>query len=233
MSVRYALYFSPVTNSPLASFGAASLGRTATTPRPDNVGSPHPDKARWLSLTQSPAHYGFHATLKAPFELRPGTSIEDLIQTLQQLTESLTSIPLDGLAPRCLSGFAALTLTSQPPALKGLAKQVVETFEPFRQPLSDADIQRRKQQALTPRQMELLEQFGYPYVDDEFRFHMTLTGPLSEQDLDYVAWLKTLYSQFVTDTPQLDQIAIYSQPDRQSPFVKLLACPLSRCEQPA
>ena len=84
MSARYALYFSPVTNSPLASFGAVSLGRTATTPRPDNVGSPHPDKARWLSLTQSPAHYGFHATLKAPFELRPGTSIEGLTQKLQQ-----------------------------------------------------------------------------------------------------------------------------------------------------
>ena len=233
MSVRYALYFSPVTNSPLASFGAASLGRTATTPRPDNVGSPHPDKARWLSLTQSPAHYGFHATLKAPFELQPGTTIEDLTRKLQQFTKSLSSLPLDGLAPRQLSGFAALTLGSQPPALRNLAQQVVETFEPFRKPLSDADIQRRKQQSLTPRQVELLERFGYPYVDDEFRFHMTLTGPLSERDLDYVAWLKTLYGQFVTDTPWLDQIAIYSQTDRQSPFVKLIACPLARCEQPA
>ncbi len=233
MSVRYALYFSPVTNSPLASFGAASLGRSATTPRPDNVGSPHPDKARWLALTQSPAHYGFHATLKAPFELRPGTTVEGLTRKLQQFTKSLSAIPLEGLAPRHLSGFAALTLTSQPATLRSLAQQVVETFEPFRQPLSDADIQRRKRQELTPRQVELLDRFGYPYVDDEFRFHMTLTGPLSEQDLDYVAWLKTLYSQFVTDTPWLDQIAIYSQPDRQSPFVKLLACPLARCELPA
>lgn len=233
MSVRYALYFSPVTNSPLASFGAASLGRTAANPRPDNVGSPHPNKARWLSLTRSPAHYGFHATLKAPFELRPGTTVEGLTQNLQQFTKSQSPIPLTGLAPRHLSGFAALTLTSQPPALRSLAQQVVETFEPFRQPLSDADIQRRKQQALTPRQVELLDRFGYPYVDEEFRFHMTLTGPLSEQDLDYVEWLKTLYSQFVTDTPWLDQIAIYRQADRDCPFVKLLACPLARCEQPA
>ena len=233
MSARYALYFSPVTNSPLASFGAASLGRSATAPRPDNVGSPHPNKARWLSLTQLPAHYGFHATLKAPFELRPGNTVEDLAQELQQLAKTLSPIPLDGLAPRQLSGFAALTLTSQPVSLRGLAQQIVEAFEPFRQPLSDADIQRRKCQDLTPRQVGLLDRFGYPYVDDEFRFHMTLTGPLSDKDLDYVEWLKTLYRQFVIDTPWLDQISIYSQPDRQSPFVKLLACPLARCEQPA
>ena len=233
MSARYALYFSPVTNSPLASFGAAALGRSATAPRPDNVGSPHPDKPRWLSLTQLPAHYGFHATLKAPFELRPDTTVEDLVQELQQLAKTLSPIPLNGLAPRHLSGFAALTLPSQPATLRDLAQQIVETFEPFRQPLSDRDIQRRKRQELTPRQAALLDRFGYPYVDDEFRFHMTLTGPLSEQDLDYVEWLKTLYSQFVTDTPWLDQIAIYSQPDRHSPFVKLQACSLARCEQPA
>ncbi len=233
MSARYALYFSPVTNSPLASFGAASLGRSAITPRPDNVGSPHPDKSRWLSLTQSPAHYGFHATLKAPFELRPGITVEGLAQELQQLVKTLSPIPLNGLAPRHLSGFAALTLTAQPASLRDLAQQIVETFEPYRQPLSDEDIQRRTRQGLTPRQVKLLKQFGYPYVDDEFRFHMTLTGPLSDQDQDYVEWLKTLYRQFVTDTPWLDQITIYSQPDRQSPFVKLLACPLARCEQPA
>lgn len=228
MSIRYALYFSPVTNSPLATFGAASLGRSANTPRPDNVGSPHPDKARWLALTQSPAHYGFHATLKAPFELRPGTTVDALATQLEQFAQTLSPIPLDGLAPRHLAGFAALTLTSQAPLLTGLAQQVVEAFEPYRQPLSETDIQRRKGQALTPRQLELLERFGYPYVDDEFRFHMTLTGPLSERDLDYVEWLKTLYGQFVTDTPWLDQIALYSQPDRQSPFVKVLACPLAR-----
>lgn len=233
MSIRYALYFSPVTNSPLASFGAVSLGRSATVPRPDNVGSPHPNKSRWLSLTRSPAHYGFHATLKAPFELRPGTTVEGLSQQLQQFVKTLTPIPLDGLAPRQLSDFAALTLNTQSAPLQGLAQQIVETFEPFRLPLSDADIQRRKHQELTPRQVELLERFGYPYVDDEFRFHMTLTGPLSDQDQDYVEWLKTLYRQFVVDTPWLDQIAIYSQPDRQSPFVKLLACPLASCEQPA
>lgn len=233
MSIRYALYFSPVTNSPLAAFGAVALGRSATAPRPANVGSPHPDKARWLSLSQAPAHYGFHATLKAPFELRPGTTIEDLALELEQFARKLPAIPLDGLAPRHLAGFAALTLPRQPASLRDLAQQFVESFERYRQPLSEADSQRRKHQTLTPRQLELLKRFGYPYVDDEFRFHMTLTGPLNDRDLDYLEWLKTLYRQFVTDTPWLDQIAIYSQPDRQSPFVKLLACPLARSKLPA
>lgn len=227
MSARYALYFSPVTNTPLAAFGAAALGRSATQPRLSNGGSPHPDKARWLALTESPAHYGFHATLKAPFELRSGMSIEALVRELKQFTSELSPIPLEELAPRQLSGFAALTLASQPAALRILAQKAVEAFEPYRHPLSDADIRRRKQQSLTERQTQLLEQFGYPYVDDEFRFHMTLTGRLNEQDGDYVEWLKTLYHQFVTSPPMLDQIAIYSQVDRQSPFVKMISCPLA------
>ena len=53
-------------------------------------------------------------------------------------------------------------------------------FEPFRAPLTDADIARRRPERLTPRQRELFEQYGYPYVLDEFRFHLTLTDPVPD-----------------------------------------------------
>ncbi|MGQ7847458.1 DUF1045 domain-containing protein [Granulosicoccus sp. 3-233] len=227
MSTRYALYFAPHDESQLARFGETVLGRTATQPRQDDVPSPHPDRQRWLELTKSPAHYGFHATLKAPFELAEGYSIEDLRQQVEEFAKGQAAIPLTGLRPRRLSDFAALTLDQQPASLSRFAMRVVETFEPFRRALSEADLQRRRQQPLSDRQLTLLNRFGYPYVDEEFRFHMTLTGGIGEQDQDYLDWLQDSFRQQVDDTPLLDQLAIHEQSSRTAPFVSLHSYPLS------
>jgi Protein of unknown function (DUF1045) len=49
--------------------------------------------------------------------------------------------------------------------------------------LTPAEIARRRPETLTPRQRALLDVWGYPYVMEEFQFHLTLTGPLSAADL--------------------------------------------------
>lgn len=226
MSRRYALYFAPAADSSLARFGEFVLGRTAETARNDSASSTFPDKARWLELTRSPAHYGFHATLKAPFELSDTHNLSELIARVEEFADSHDAVPLPGLKPRPIAHFAALTLENQPGALRNLAQSVVESFESFRRPLSSSDIQRRKAQPLSARQIELLEQFGYPYVDEEFRFHMTLSGALTEQDQDYIHWLQDAYQQKVNDTPLLDQLAIYGQTSRSAAFVRLCSYPL-------
>jgi hypothetical protein len=66
---------------------------------------------------------------------------------------------------------------------------VVERLDPLRAPLTDAEIARRRPERLTPRQRELLDQFGYPYVMEEFRFHLTLSGRLTD---DQMAMLRPL-----------------------------------------
>ncbi len=43
------------------------------------------------------------------------------------------------------------------------------------------ELQRRRAANLTPRQEFLLMHWGYPYVLDEFRFHMTLTRRLPDE----------------------------------------------------
>lgn len=227
MSTRYALYFAPDSQSQLARFGEWVLGRTATQARRDDVSNPFPDRDRWLALTESPAHYGFHATLKAPFELADDHSFEELKTQVAEFASRHSAVSLPGLLPRALAGFTALTLEHQPDELQRLALSIVETFEPFRRALSASDIERRRQQPLSPRQLELLERFGYPYVDEEFRFHMTLSGPLGERDKDYFDWLQDHYRQMVSDTPQLDQLAIYSQTCRTAPFLRLHSYPLA------
>lgn len=226
MSKRYALYFAPADGSPLASFGEAALGRTAARGRSEDADSPHPDRQRWLALTQSPAHYGFHATLKAPFELAAACRLDKLCETVEEFAGQQSPVPLPGLQPRFLAGFTALTLEQQPDALSSLALRIVETFEPFRQPLSASDIQRRKSQPLTARQLELLERFGYPYVAEEFRFHMTLTGAIGGDDQDYSLWLQDLFRQHDVSEPALDHLAIYCQENRAAPFTRLQSYPL-------
>ncbi|NND92791.1 MAG: DUF1045 domain-containing protein, partial [Granulosicoccus sp.] len=186
MSMRHAIYFSPADTSALAAFGKAVLGRSNTTARPVDAGSTFPDRQRWLTLTRSPAHYGFHATLKAPFELQEDYTVQSLAEHLQQFACRQSRIQLHSLAPRQMAGFSALTLVRQPAQLRSLAMQIVTEFEPYRRALTEADIERRMAQPLSTRQLELLRSYGYPYVDDEFRFHMTLSGPIGEQDTDYL-----------------------------------------------
>jgi len=60
-----------------------------------------------------------------------------------------------------------------------LAASCVKHFDNFRAPLTGADRSRRLAAHLTTRQIEHVERWGYPYVFEDFRFHMTLTGVLS------------------------------------------------------
>jgi len=74
---RYAIYFTPDDSSELGLFGATVLRR-----RSEDAGDwlnpelpvDFPQSSDWAERIKKPAHYGFHATMKAPFELAPGIS---------------------------------------------------------------------------------------------------------------------------------------------------------------
>lgn len=121
----------------------------------------------------------------------------------------------------------ALTLDNEIESLSSFALNCVGSFESFRKTLSDVDIQRRKLHGLSNRQESLLLQYGYPYVADEFRFHLTLSDRLSEHDQDYRSWVISEYNRLVVKTPVLDQIAIFTQTDRRTPFLQLAKFNLS------
>lgn len=227
MPARYALYFSPEDTSSLGLYGKTILGRTARSQRTDDASSSFNDQARWHSLTRKPAHYGFHATLKAPFELMAGSQLTELTSLCRQLATRLEPIELAGLAPGKISNFAALSLRWQPDTLTALARDCVEALEPVRAPISEQDIQRRLHQPLSDRQLLQLKRYGYPYIFDDFQFHMTLSDQLSASDADYLLWLEQEYTQLVTSVPVLDRIALYTQSDRKSAFVMLEAYCLS------
>ena len=60
--------------------------------------------------------------------------------------------------------------------LDRFAGDVVKAFDRFRAPLTEAEIERRNPDALSAEEFRNLCQWGYPYVFETFRFHMTLTG---------------------------------------------------------
>src|SRR5438445_432365 len=72
---------------------------------------------------------------------------------------------------------------------------------------------------LSARQAELLARWGYPYVHDEFRFHMTLTGPIADDERPaFLASLVKAYDGLSGDHLELGAISLMRQDDRTSRF---------------
>lgn len=183
---RFALYYAPPPG-PLAEFTAAWLGWDAATgaamPHPALQGVPF-DIA---GVTAAPRKYGFHGTLMAPFRLAEGVGAGDLDHACAALAQRLEPVTLEGLELSRLGSFLALTPVGDRGALNALAAACVEAADPLRAALTAADLARRAPERLTARQRAHLLRWGYPYVMDEFRFHLTLTGSLPDDEADAVA----------------------------------------------
>lgn len=132
------------------------------------------------AITADPRRYGFHGTIRAPFRLAEGVTPETAAATVAALAARLAPVTCEGLILENLHGFLALTPQGCEAALLELGAAVVEGTNDLRAPLSEAEIARRRPESLSPRQRELLRRWGYPYVMEEFRFHLTLTDRLAD-----------------------------------------------------
>lgn len=175
---RYAIYFVPGPKTALYRFGSSVLGYDAytggdvsflTTSAPD-----------WAENVRDPRVYGFHATLKPPFRLADGTSFADLEAAADAFAASQNAIDIGPLQVRVLGSFIALLPAAPCPALDQFAGACVRDFDRFRAPMNGKERERRLAAPLTERQTTNLARWGYPYVFDDFRFHMTLTGPRAD-----------------------------------------------------
>ncbi|MEL6645629.1 MAG: DUF1045 domain-containing protein [Pseudomonadota bacterium] len=177
---RYAIYYTPAPG-PLAAFGAAWLGWDIATaqdvPQPEIAGLPQPVQA----LTETPRKYGFHATLKPPFRLAKGTDATALTEAVAAFAATHAAAEAPGLVLARLGAFLALVPHGDATAVNGLAGEIVTAFDQFRAPAGAAELARRRAAGLTAAQEANLVRWGYPYVLEEFRFHMTLTGKLSPE----------------------------------------------------
>lgn len=179
MPHRYALYFTPQPLSDWWEAGSQWLGRCAlkgTQKVQPPVAGMSPRRLR--ELTAEPRRYGWHATLKAPFVLAPHVSPCELTDTVERIAQQHRCIPLDTASIAVHNNFMAFTLGTPLTTVDALASDAVQQLAPLAQPLTTADIARRRRAPLTTRQDQLMLRWGYPYVLDEFQFHMTLSNSL-------------------------------------------------------
>ena len=176
MSMRLALYFAPEVSDPLHATASRWLGRDAETGATiPQAPVPGVDIA---AITAEAANYGFHATLKPPFRL--SGSYAAARAAAADLAGRTAPFAMPPLRVTDLRGFLALTESEPCPALQAFADNCVTALEPHRAAPTEAEIARRNPDRMTPRQREHLAAWGYPYVFDEWFFHMTLSRKLDE-----------------------------------------------------
>lgn len=229
--MRAAIYFTPPRDHPLTRAAAIWLGRDAYGEAATNwPGFSEIAPDAWASLTSAPRRYGFHATMKAPFSLARGRSLADLDAALQAYGTETPPVELPPLKLARLGAFFALVPDAPCPDLQMLAGDVVRNFDDFRAAPTEVELTRRLKGDLSETQTANIRRWGYPHVFDEFRFHMTLTGPVAESEQDAIeALLRWHFAAFLGKPLPLDCLALFLEPQGGADFTVFsrhaLRCP--------
>ena len=182
---RYAIYFTPARTSWWWQQGCRWLGRDpesgVRTDLPPIAGV---SSERQMQLTQHARRYGFHATLKAPFQLAQGFNEMHLMSMAQAFARCQNAIEVRQPTVRALGAFLALQPAAAQNDINALAMRCVSYFDVLRALPTVDELARRRQAGLSPRQEALLLRWGYPYTEEAYRFHMTLTDAMFDPASD-------------------------------------------------
>ena len=207
---RYAVYYLPPKGSDLASFGAAWLGWDNAAGQ--NVPHPNAGTVDVASITATPRKYGFHGTMKPPFRLAEGTSADELKEAVGVVAAKTAPFDAPSLTLKSLGYFLALVPSAPCPPLADLAGHCVMDLDQFRAQPTEAELIKRRAAGLTGAQEANLQAWGYPYVLDQFRFHLTLSGRLAEPMLAKVGTvLESLTAPFCAAPMPVRDIAILGE----------------------
>lgn len=178
---RYAIYFAPPADAEWVQFATRWLSWDMETGT--EVAHPVIDGVNIAQATAVPRKYGLHATMKPPFRLRDGQSVEALHDACAALAAKHAQVTLEGLEIARMGRFLALRPLGDKSALNALAAACVQDLDAFRAPAPQAELTQRRAAGLSPALDQNLVQWGYPYVLDAFRFHITLSGKLDKPTL--------------------------------------------------
>lgn len=213
--MRHAIYFTPPPGSLLHALGSSWLGRDMAT----GMDTAQPFEAL-AAPTREPARYGFHATLKAPFRLKNGARLENLVSAVQGLANQHLAVVTGPLTVRHIDGFLALVPEVPLQTLHDLADDCVAKLDDFRSVPDAQELDRRRAAGLTDRQENNLTLWGYPHVFDDFRFHMTLTNRLdSNIALEMEAMAASHFAPVLGNPLVIDALAIVTEPEPGAAFL--------------
>jgi hypothetical protein len=220
---RYALYYAPPPDTQLAQLGNAWLGcDPASGDKRSGPTFAEMPSERLSHLLATPARYGFHGTIKAPFRLPKDATLSQLDETLSASVKTTAPVICNALKIRKFSNFYALCPVDAHAQIQDLAANFVRLLEPFRAPLDAFELARRRKTNLSAVQEKYLVNWGYPFVFEEFRFHMTLSGnvPNPEQKV-FEAILENYWAPVLKEPFRLSQLCLFGDPGGGLPF-KLL-----------
>lgn len=223
---RYAVYFTPPPG-PLADFGTNWLGWDLVNGCEPQGDIPETWPFDRDKLTRRPRKYGFHATLKPPFALKPGRDSATLQEAAREVASAQPSVRLEGLQVARIGSFLALVPVGDTGPIRALAASVIRELDCFRAAPSESELARRRKAKLTQSQEALLTRWGYPYVMEEFRFHMTLTGPLRGTDQETVQMMLAARLEQWGDAPLLIHDLTLVGEDQSGHFHEIARLPLA------
>lgn len=162
--------------------------------------------------------------------MNPATTLDALLAAARVFARSIAPVEIPPLELAIIGKFIALTPTTQSAALEKLSAACVRAFEAFRMPLSDQQVTNYKNNKLTIHQEQMLENWGYPYVMEEFRFHISLTDRIDDDDERQAVLenLQTLAAPILGQPNKINDITIFSQAGRDEPMTEITRIPFSR-----
>ena len=228
---RYAVYFVPPHDSALAAFGRAWLGIDIDTGETcERTSFAGISDERLRALTDAPRLYGFYGTIKPPFALATHTSVDGLLSAARLCAQSMSTTEIPPLEVAVIGKFLALSPIKSSVKLAGLATSCVRALEGFRRPLSDKEAAQYRQSKLTVHQEQMLDHWGYPFVLEEFRFHMTLTDRIddgAERESVYTA-AEAACEPFLGNPVAVTEIAVCVQSAPSSAMKIIERIPIGR-----
>ena len=219
---RYAVYFSPDDETPLASFGWWWLGRRPDTADFGTLPAVGLAPGRQAEIVADPRRYGFHATLKAPFRLADGNRADQLVEAVNAFATRHKGFAAPPVSLQELAGFLVLRPNAPASRICSLAADCVRAFDRFRAPASPEETAKRLKGGLDERQRKNLAAWGYPFVMDQYRFHLTLTKRLADEERALLrSILAPLVSRFAEVPLEVRSLCLFVQAAPGEPFVRL------------
>lgn len=232
--MRYALYYTPSPSSLLWELGCHWLGYDALSgSRVRQVSCSDIQPERLNKITAVPRRYGLHATLKPPFRLAGDCDVDMLRSALRDFASCRHPFTLLPLTLRRINDFFCLGPERQTGTLDELASDCVRDFDRFRAPITTCELARRSINKLTHVEKRNLIAWGYPYVLDQFRFHITLTTQITDDAEKEVvhAVLSKIFSPVLGVEIVMDAICLFVEPDPGHPLLCVERFPFNSTKQ--
>lgn len=171
---RYAIYYIPEMDAEFYKSGTKWLGWDVFTGKKIVNNKDH--------ITKNARRYGFHGTLYPPFELKSKINFNDFEKSVDQFAKNKKAFDMGKGKITNLDQFIAICFNESEKKLKFFAADCIKYFHKYRKYPSQNELEKRRKIGLTKRQEKNLVEWGYPFVMEEFKFHMTLTGHLQDNE---------------------------------------------------